>query len=223
MTITQKIANHIEPYMSEHCFCFRKNCFYKIQNDIAFCVQFDATDGFVYATYFVMPLYIPCSTSYYSYGHRITSIPTSRLSALSRDASNDEIENWCRLLRHYLTDRVLPLFQRISNPKQLVTLVERKLLLRQNLFSCPRVLIFRLLMFSYLQMGEHRKLQKLIRKYEKVLRNSTFFTNKVRNQFLQEMNLVNHIMQEGNDSSQNFCCSTIADTVRNCFNENPIF
>lgn len=218
MTITQIIANHIAPYMKEHHFRYLKKCFYKIQNDIAFCVQFDATEGLVYATYFVMPLYIPCSTRYYTYGHRITDLPASQLRPLSREATDDEIEKWCALLCHYLTDHVFPFFQRISTPKQLVKLVERKLLLRQNLFSCPPVQIFRLLMFSYLQMGEYRTLLKIIRKYKKAIQTCGFFTDEVRDQYFDEINIVIHMMQDGNDASQQYCSATIADTISKCFN-----
>ena len=216
MTITQKIADQIEPYMKDHSFCYLKKCFYKIQDDIVFCVQFDATEGFVYATYYVMPLYIPCSTRYYSYGHRITA-PNSQLSALSRDASDGEIKKWCKLLCCYIEKNVLSFFHRISTPKQLVKYVERKLLVRQNVFSCPRVQSIRLLMFSYLYMEDYKTLTKTIRKYEKAIRKSSFFTNEVRSRYLHEVNAVKQLVEEGNDESRKFCSTTIADTISKCF------
>lgn len=217
MTVIQKITDHIAPFMKEQGFCYKQKCFYKIQNDIAFCVQLDATVGLIHATYFVMPLYIPCSTCYYSYGKRITDLSVSRLAALPREASDGEIAKWCDQLCSFLETTVFPLFQRISTPKQMVKLVEKKLLLRQSLFSCPPVLVLRLLMFSYLYLGERGILQKTIKKYEKALKYSAFFTNEVRSQFIEEMDLVKHIMQQSDDSIRNYCSDTTADTVSKCF------
>lgn len=217
MTVIQKISDHIAPFMKEQGFCYKQKCFYKIHNDIAFCVQLDATVGLIHATYFVMPLYIPCSSRYYSYGKRITDLSASRLAALPREASDDEIAKWCTQLCSYLETTVFPLFHRISTPKQMVKLVEWKLLLRQDLFSCPPVLVLRLLMFSYLYLGERGILQKTIKKYEKALKNSSFFTNEVRSYFLEEMDLIKRIVQQGDDSIRNYCSATIADAVSKCF------
>ena len=52
MSILQKITKQIYPYMNEQGYTFSKKCFYKIHNDIAYCLEFDMPGGLVYATFF---------------------------------------------------------------------------------------------------------------------------------------------------------------------------
>lgn len=93
MGIIEKIVNQIRPYMKEKGIAYSKKCYYSVLNDIAFCVQFDAPGGLVYATFFIMPLYIPSQHRYYTYGNRINTLPSSKLPLLSKSASDEEIQN----------------------------------------------------------------------------------------------------------------------------------
>lgn len=52
MEVIRKIVNQISPYMKSYGYKFSQKCFYRIQNDIAYCVQFDVPSGFVYASFF---------------------------------------------------------------------------------------------------------------------------------------------------------------------------
>ena len=51
MEVIRKIVNQISPYMRSYGYKFSQKCFYRIQNDIAYCVQFDVPSSFVYASF----------------------------------------------------------------------------------------------------------------------------------------------------------------------------
>ena len=116
MSILQKITKLICPYMNEQGYTLSQKCFYKIHNDIAYCLEFDMPGGLVYANFFVMPLYIPCQNRYYTYGNRVNSLRRSKLLPLAKNASDDEVNDWCDLLLHYLKKCIFPFFQKLILP-----------------------------------------------------------------------------------------------------------
>lgn len=207
MTATQKITNCIRPYMKNHDYQFSKKCFYRIQNDIACCVQFDMPSNLIYATFFVMPLYIPCEHRYYTYGNRISALPL-----LPRDASDEKIEKWCEALCGELENKIFPFFQRAATPEQLVDAVEEK-----RYLLCPAVYISRLKLFSYLYMEDFAKLLLVLDEYPHVLRNNTFLTESVRGNYMQEAQNVRQLIQKGKQECRAFCTETIESTIHKCF------
>ena len=188
MTTIQKITDSLRPYMKNHGYQFSKKCFYRIQNDIAYCIQFDMPSSLIYATFFVMPLYIP------------------------RDASDKEIEKWCEALCGELENRVFPFFERAATPEQLVDAVEEK-----QYMLCPAVYIFRLKLFSYLYIGDFAKLLPVLDEYPRVLRSTTFLTETVRGHYMREAENVRRLMQRGEQECHTFCANTIENTMHKCF------
>ena len=161
----------------------------------------------IYATFFVMPLYIPCEHRYYTYGKRISALPL-----LPRDASDKEIEKWCEALCEELENRVFPFFLRVATPEQLVDAVEEK-----RYLLCPAVYIFRLKLFSYLYIGDFSKLLPVLDEYPRVLRSTTFLTETVRGHYMREAENVRRLMQRGEQECHTFCAEKIEYTVHKCF------
>lgn len=207
MTTIQKITNRLRLYMKNHDYQFSKKCFYRIQNDIAYCIQFDMPSSLIYATFFVMPLYIPCEYRYYTYGNRV-----SALLPLSQNASDEEIGKWCEALCGELENRVFPFFQRAATPEQLVDAVEEK-----QYMLCPAVYISRLKLFSYLYMGDFSKLLPVLDEYPRILRSTTFLTEAVRGHYMREAENVRRLMQRGEQECHTFCAETIEYTMHKCF------
>lgn len=217
MSILQRIINQIRPYMHEQGYSFSKKCFYKIHNDIAYCLAFDMPGGLVYATFFVMPLYIPCQNHYYTYGNRVNSLRRSKLLPLSKSASDDELNAWCELLLHYLEKFIFPFFQKIDTPNKLVKIIEKKKYLAGPYFFCPPVQFYRLQLFSYLYTEDFDNLYFLSEKYPLIIESSTFLTETVRNFYLEENDAIAQLAQKEVQTVRAFCTKTIEDTIRNCF------
>ena len=135
MEVIRKIVNQISPYMKSYGYKFSQKCFYRIQNDIAYCVQFDVPSGFVYASFFIMPLYMPCKNRYYTYGNRISSLYNSRSLPLPRAANDEEIEKWCTFLCSILKIKCFLFGGRFQRQSNWLMLLSKKDIQRA-LFSC---------------------------------------------------------------------------------------
>lgn len=217
MSIRNKIASQIRPYMDEHGYTFSKKHFYKIHNDIAYCLDFDVPGGLVYATFFVIPLYIPTQNRYYTYGNRVSSLRRSKLLPLSKNASDDELTAWCELLREDLEKFVFPFFQEIATPSKLVNVIEKKKYSAAQFFACSPVQISRLQLFSYLYTENFEKLCLFTKKYPLIIQESAYLAEAVRNSYLEENAALVQLAQNDIQNVRAYCSKTIEETVRNCF------
>lgn len=214
MTIIQKITNQIRPGMKEKGFQFSKKCFYRISNDIAYCVQFEKPGGLAYVTFYVMPLYLPCENRYFTYGNRMDRCRQFHFAPLSDSAQDAEIANWCDALWDCLERFVFPFFSQIATPCDLMNRMEREKILY---FACPKVDLYRLLMFSYFYAGKMEKFSKTVEAYRSILQSSTFLTENVRNMYFSEADALERLAISGSQPCQDFCRSTIEKTLQNCF------
>jgi len=217
VSILQKITNQIRPCMKKQGYTFSKNCFYKIHNDIAYCLAFDMPSGLVYATFFVMPLYIPAKNRYYTYGNRVSSLRRSKLLPLSKNASDHELEEWCEHLCNDLGKIVFPFFQEIDSPRKLLNVIEKKKHVVGRFFLCTPVQVSRLQLFSYLYVEDFDNLYLLSEKYPICIQESSYFTEAVRNSYLEENNSIMQMAQNDVQIARAFCAKTVEDTIHNCF------
>ena len=112
-------------------------------HDIMQCILFERPSSLIYPTYFIMPLYIPCSTRYLTYGRRISEITNGRNS---KQIDVDRLIN-------ALQKEVLPFFERIAAPQ---LLMEYLLTARdvQRYFFCPPVRIAMLKAYTALYLHD---------------------------------------------------------------------
>lgn len=59
MGLAAQISAEMKLFMQEWGFRKRGNFFFKIKNDLAFCVYLEQPTGLVYSGFCVMPLYLP--------------------------------------------------------------------------------------------------------------------------------------------------------------------
>lgn len=217
MSILQKITNQIRPCMKKQGYTFSKKCFYKIHNDIAYCLALDMPSGLVYATFFVMPLYIPAQNHYYTYGNRVSSLRRSKLLPLSKNASDDELAAWCEHLCNDLEKFVFPFFQEIDTPRKLINVMAKKKYVADRFFLCPPVQVFRLQLFSYLYVEDFDNLNSLAEKYSICIQESTYLTETMRNSYFEENDAIMQMVQNDIQTARAYCAKTVEDTIRNCF------
>lgn len=216
MSLLKQVVNQIRPYMQEHGYQFSRNCFYSIYDNIAYCIGLDMPGGLLYATFYVMPLYIPCENRYYSYGNRLHVLPFSHLAPLHEGT---DVLSWCEDFYKELEKVVFPFFSQIASPSQLTNLIEKKLYSLMPYFSCPEVQIYRLQMFNYLYCCNFVMLDRLIPKYRLSVQNSTFFSHGVRSRYLQEMEKAEELVSSGMSECRKYCMNRITETLQECFPE----
>lgn len=215
MAVIDQIVNQIRPMMKEQGYRFSKKYFYKIHNDIAYCLEFEKPGGLVYSAFYIMPLYIPSENRCYTYGSRISWRPP--LGPLPASAQDSEIVNWCNALCSFLDRFVFPFFSRISSPLMLAKIIEENHYCLKPYFTCPPINIYRLQMFNYFYICDFQKLDEIVDEYTNIIQNSAFLTEGVRNGYIGEISTLERQISLGVQQCRDFCRSTIKETMQNCF------
>jgi hypothetical protein len=213
MNIAREVLKRISPYMKSKGFTLSGRNFYFISNDIAYCVAIDVPGGLLYATAYVMPLYVPCESRYYTYGDRINDQNKSMVPLLRKDADIETICKWCDVLCQCIETKIMPAYNQIGTPFALAEHVEHIANLPSSLFSCPQVFAERLKMFTYLYIRDFHKTDIAIECYRNLLGSSTFLTSMVRQKYLDESIAIRTLAQ-GNEKDLEDYFSKISTVTR---------
>mgnify|MGYP003297112286 CR=1 FL=1 len=109
MSFIQTIYRKITPFMYSNGFIAVSKCFYRIEADIAFCVELCMPSELLYVNFYLIPLYMPCKNRYYTYGNRLNNLDIKALPIIKKNANNDQIEQWCISFYDVLEMVVFPL------------------------------------------------------------------------------------------------------------------
>lgn len=212
MKIKRKISKSISPFMKSMGFSCTGNGFYYIQNDIAYCIAIDIPGGLVYVTAYVMPLYIPCECQYYTYGNRLNTAHGITLPLLQKDSDDRVLEEWCNSLCCFIKKTIMPFYSTVDTPIKLLEHFEGKKNNSLIASSCPEIFCERLKMFTWLYLGDTAQAEKSISKINQTLITNTFFTETVRQHYLDEVHVVHSLIKEGQSSIQDLLINNIANT-----------
>lgn len=212
MNIYREIGKRITPFMHENGFVSVGRNYYYLANNIAFCISFDMPSGQMYATAYIMPLYIPCVSRYYTYGNRLNYIHDVRLPLLSKESDKKTIDEWCNLLCHSIDKKILPLFQSLKSIKELLKLWDGYSYSATSYFACHEMYIWRLKMFSFLYIGDFANLEDAITHYREVLSSVSFLSAHVIESYTEEINVVESLIHSNEQTTQFF--ATIESNTR---------
>ena len=207
MNIFREVKKRIMPYMKEKGFRLSGTTYLFTNNDIAYCIGFDTPGGLLYATQYVMPLYIPSGNRYYTYGNRLN--PSKRLPILSKDADDKYIDHWCDMFCKCMEFEVLPFFRKITTPEKLVNYVTDA---NSPNFFCPPVFIERLKVFTYLYLQKTEDLIQSVQEYRRLLDEGSFLTNSSMQTYLEEVNMIERLLTDNDVDITAYCLGIIHNT-----------
>lgn len=214
MNIAREVLKRISPYMKAKGFMLSGKNFFYISNDIAYCVALDVPGGLLYTTAYVMPLYMPCETRYYTYGRRLNAQNHAMLPPLKKDADLDSICEWCDAFCRYVDEEVLSFYGQIGSPYALIEYAQNACNSFSNFFSCPPVFFERLKMFTYLYLRDFQKTNKAIDCYRNLLDTSAFLTSSACQKYLDEAAAVQALTCGNEQEISDYLLKTITATRR---------
>lgn len=212
MNIVREVMKRISPYMKSIGFSLSGKNFYYIANDIAYCVAIDVPGSLLYVTAYIIPLYVPCESRYYTYGSRITNNHESVPPLLKKDADIETISEWCEALCQCIETKIMPAYEQIGSPCALAEQIEHTANYSSRLFSCPQVFIERLKMFTYLYLRDFCKTTIAINRYRNLLGSSTFLTSVVRQNYLDEASIIQALTQGNEEAISDYFSKILSDT-----------
>ncbi len=208
MSLFHEIVKRINPYMQGKGFLLSRKNYYYIAADIAYCISFDAPGRMLYVTEYVMPLYIPCQSRYYTYGNRLNALQGVFLPTLQQDAINS-IDEWCDILCQCIEKKIVPFYTQIGTPIRLIEQIEQKTRLVSTFFFCPEIDIERLKAYTYLYLRDQSKMEHAVKNYRNLLMASTFLADTARQKHLEEADSLSSLSKADEREVADFISNTI--------------
>lgn len=208
----KQLTHTLVPFFKSKGYSCLNKCFFKIDNDFSYCVEFDMPGNLLYVTYYILPLYIPSDNRYYTYGHRLNVNTYTTNIAFIKETSNDGISAWNNAFIFNFEQVILPFFNSIATVDELLRKLQDRSVCA-NTFMCPEVDLCRLEFFTmaYTNCGGPNLPTD---KYRKALRECAHLSDKVLEKYSQEIDQV--LMAVSNDNNAFF--EGIKDrTVEMCF------
>lgn len=201
----------IEPYMYENGFKKRNRLFYKIQNDLAYCIEFERPSGLVYVCYYVMPLYIPHANRCYTYGKRLVLKENNATLSLTNDSTVEEVTKWAKQLFIHIKNTVFPLFEEFNTPEQFANNIAFS---KQSTFLCTDIDILRLRFFTYAFLGDIKNASSIKSEYLEVVNKTQFLTDVVKERLLNEISTIDTLFSKEACSRVTWFKNTITETMK---------
>ena len=214
MSIFRKVSKRIDLYMQSNGFCRTETTFYRISNNIVYCIGFDIPSELLYVTAYIMPLYMPSEYRYYTYGNRLNAIQSIQLPILNKNDNEATIDTWCHTLCESIESQVLPFFAEVDTPNKLMQYVNSHACVSTEPLACHNVYICRLKMYTYLYIGDYANAAKTIASYRQMLPNITFLSSTILRKYSEEIDEVESLIQKGAESVDEYCSGVISNSKR---------
>lgn len=209
-----EIHKSIGPYMKKNGFKRKGKFYFKIKNDIAFCLEFEKPSQIIYIAYYFIPLYIPHENRCFTYGNRVylESVLTCEYRDQKKNCSNKV--NLYNSLLHYIEITIIPFFDKFSDLSSLIEFTKNDK--SNNCTICTSVDSVKLLLFSYSFTGQYNLALDAAKKYRILVHNANWLTNTVKENMLKEVDYITYLIQEKTESLTAWHNQVIADSLKAC-------
>ena len=123
---TRDVGNQLAPFFKAHGFKRKSNRFFKIINNVAFCIDLERPGG-LYVQSYIIPLYKPHDFRFFTYGNRLQDFekcPVPNENWLTeRTECNEYVEKTIECCEQY----ILPFYDRISTLEGLLDFLDEDL------------------------------------------------------------------------------------------------
>lgn len=220
-SIIPRIYKVVTPYLKKNGFKKKGCCFYKVQNDMAFCLEYDYPGGLVYSHFYVIPLYIPCQVRYMNYGNRLEAEYRDQISHLSGDSSDEDIDMWFNSIKSLLEEEVFPLFEQICTPQKLLHFIDRPREEWEKYFDyCSVCDALQLKMYTCMYLHQFEQAREAISAYRMELKGQRCYTEKLKASLEAEIDYIEEIINKGSEEVEAYCMKTCMETREKWFPEN---
>ena len=188
MKIPQLLYRRLSPYLKKQGFIKRGSTYYKIENDIAFCITLDFP-SYVKTWCHILPLYMPTEFLHMTHGNLIDGFYHSIRDTLSKydDVSDTQINIWIDEITAIFEYDVFPFFDSILTPRALLEYCELSPNMRNKYL--PYIgghHMLRLQAYTALYLGELKTAEKAVENFKKSVLQDALLTPNMTNRYLSE-------------------------------------
>lgn len=211
MTFCERIRKSARSFMKANGFALKKGVFYRIENDMAFCVNLEMPTGTVYSNCFVLPLYVPTEFCYMTYGTRLT------VGTAERDGDAENAAELAGEWMSMLSDDIFPHFQTITSPGVFFDQVRHRALFAPHECRIPDVFVQRLRLATAFYEKRYSEIPEICGEYRKVLADAPYLTSGCKKIYLDEVRLFQNTLALSDPEKENRMAEIIRKTGRACF------
>lgn len=188
MNLAPLIYKRFTPFFREHGFTKKGSTYYKIDNDMAFCITFEFP-SYSRAWCHIIPLYMPTEFIHLSYGNIINNFYRDVRDTLSKydNVSDSQIDMWAENMITIFESDVFLFFDSISTPQKILEYCEAPVHMRNKYL--PYTVgtdMLRLQAYTTLYLGEKRTAKKLVKDFKKTVLQNEHITENLLNQYVAE-------------------------------------
>lgn len=216
MTFTKSMINRVASFMKDRGFHSKNKFFYKINNDIAFCIEFDYPGSLLYVTFYILPLYLPANTRYYTYGNRLNSLSLKPLPDIHADVSEKQKIYWVQSFEEAIDEFVLPYFQKICNPSALADACSDNNGI-QTYMNCPTIQKARLLLHTYAFLQNLDAFRKAEKSMHAEIDKCSFLSSDILAKYQAEIVMLKQVFSLSQDELLTYKKNIIEATIKSCF------
>lgn len=162
------ISDAIKPVLSELGYRRKRNTFYRVSDNLAFCIMAEHP-GLYYVRFFVIPLYIYRDQIYLTYGDRLK---------VCWDGTGDSTAFSSQVLTN-IQDKVIPFFQQIDNASGLLSFLRQDYYSVSPYFFCPKFEISLLRAYTALMLHDIQTFHSAVSETRQLLSTTTSFSRHV--------------------------------------------
>lgn len=218
MSVSKKLYKVLNPYFKSLGFRKYGNCFFKIENNIAFCFTPEFT-SYVRVWCYILPLYMPTKFRHLTYGEYIEFVhrELACLICTYDEITEEEAIAWLGKMAPVIENEVLPFFKTISSPELLLQYCDLPAYERSRYLPYGGQDLFRLQGYTSLYLGEKEIAPKAIENYrESTLSLKNYSPSYIERHVAESYEMEKILLMPDEERKQlieNIC----AETLKVCF------
>ena len=220
MSVSKNLYKVLNPYFKGLGFRKYGSCFYKIENDIAFCFTPEFVSH-VRVWCYILPLYMPFDIKYLTYGQYIEFVhrELQDLICTQEEVSDKQASVWMERIARVIEKEVFPLFERISSPELLLHYCSLPGYEHSSYLRLPHrsQKLYRLQGYTALYLGEKEIAQKAIESYRESTLSSPNTLSVYIERDLAEAAEMEKMLLSPDDERARRLQEICAKTLYNCF------
>lgn len=124
--VLKDVIKIMTPFFKEHGYSKKGSMFYKIQNQIAYCISFEHPGG-LYVISHIIPFYIPLEIPSIAYGGRLNQMKSWDVPVefYLNDMTEDACIEWCNKVKKCCKKHIFPLYDEIGSLSDLINFLNK--------------------------------------------------------------------------------------------------
>ncbi len=229
---TKYIVSRLAPFFKENGYKKKSSLFYKIQNNIAYCIGFERP-GDLRAVFHILPLYTPLEFKELTYGSHLEYFPKCKVPSISpleniedfkRKYPNslnlnniDDCEIWIDKIVQCCEQHIFPFYDRIGTLNGLMDFLNMgHYHVYQYWNHCGLAQYYEIRAYTNFVLSQYKAMEKDIKKAKEAIDDMRIFPH-LKDESKNNLDAFSKMSKATDEEKQRFIDATVASSLAACF------